>query len=181
MFTRALAALAGIGFVLTIGVPSVAGDTGGPTALCTGDPELPDVQFLCQQVSVRLAADAEIELVVARSAPSATIVGLESTGTWHLRVPPGQEATVRDALREDPAVDYVSLWYVGDLSGAGGLPDTAMTPSGLRLTAIVGFLMVAAVLAAASSRPADAHEGTQSHLLREDVRNPDAGTDDSSN
>jgi hypothetical protein len=159
MLRRALAALAGIELILTVGVSSVAGDTQGMTALCTGDPELPDVQFFCEQLSVRLLPDAEIEVVVARSAPSATIIGLESGGTWHLRVPPGDEATVRDALREDPAVQYVSLWYFGYLTGADGLPDAAMTPHGLPLTTIVGFLTLGAAILAAATFTASTSAG----------------------
>jgi len=156
MLTRAAAAVAAIGFVLTFGTQSIAADTQGPTALCTGDPELPGVQFHCQQVSVELVAGADIEDVIARTAPTATVIGLVRAHMWNLQVPPGEEPSVRDALAADPDVVYVSLWYVGYLSGADGLPDAAMTAYGIQLTTMLGFLMLwAAALVLARFRAPD--------------------------
>jgi hypothetical protein len=65
----------------TFGASFVVADTQGPTALCLGDLELPAVQFHCQRVSVELVADADINDVIARSAPIATVIGLTETAT----------------------------------------------------------------------------------------------------
>ena len=154
MFTRPAAVLAAIGFAFTLGAQSVAADTQGPTALCTGDPELPGVQFRCQQVAVQLAAGADIEEVIARSAPTAMVIGQDSTGTWNLRVPPGEEPSVRDALAEDPAVESVSLWYRGYLSGADGVPDTEMPAERSPSTTMPGVLLLMAALLVCAGRRA---------------------------
>ena len=135
---------------MTLAIAPAGADTQLPASLCSGDPELPGVNFICGAVSVRVVADADAEAVIARSAPSATLVRLDATGTWLLRVPSGEEVAVRDALRHDPAVEYVSLTYIGVPTGVDGLPDVAVTPHRLPPSTIIGFLtLMTALLVAA--------------------------------
>jgi hypothetical protein len=150
MRTRIAALLAAGSLSVTLAIAPAGADTQLPASLCSGDPELPGVNFICGAVSVRVVADADAEAVIARSAPSATFVRLDATGTWLLRVPSGEEVAVRDALRHDPAVEYVSLTYIGVPTGVDGLPDVALTPYRLPLSTIIGLVaLIAALLVAA--------------------------------
>jgi hypothetical protein len=111
--------LAMLGVMLLIGAPNVvAADTAGPSQYCSGDPELgprgATTEFICGEIWVELAGSVKIATVVARSAPSATIVRRDGPRRmWLLRVPKGTEVAVRDALQADRSVAYVSLTYIG--------------------------------------------------------------------
>jgi hypothetical protein len=62
---------------------------------------------------VQLTGDVGIDAVLARSAPSASILRHDAPHEWTLAVPVGTEVAVRDQLRADDGVALASLGYFG--------------------------------------------------------------------
>ncbi len=151
---RFVAAIAAA-FALMISTSSVTrADT---HAFCSDPAE--DRPFTCGTVSVVLADGADLDAVLARSAPNAEAGPQDaSNGSWLVYVDEGDEVATRDALRGDAEVEDASLlpapegYEVGDegvrdVSGGGDpLPDTAMIAAPSLMAPIVAMLLLLATL-----------------------------------
>lgn len=122
---------------------------------CT-DPSV-EGEFVCGEVSVQLTAEANIEDVLARSAPEATIShnvgemveeenpdqiepGDDRYRLWVLDVAHGEEVAIRDALRSDEGVEHAGLTFYGELTDGdtGSVPDTAVPLAPAPIGALAG-------------------------------------------
>jgi hypothetical protein len=144
-----LSVVAAIALLVIAAIPAVAQER------CT-DPNV-EGEFVCGEVSAQLTDEANIEDVLARSAPGATIdhnvgemvekenpdqiePGDDRYRLWVLNVAHGEEVTTRDALLADEGVEYAGLTFYGELTDGdtGSVPDTAVPPVRAPIGALAG-------------------------------------------
>lgn len=154
-----LSLVAAVALLVIAAIPAAAQER------CT-DPNV-EGEFVCGEVSVQLTAEANIEDVLARSAPGATIdhnvgemveeenpdqiePGDDRYRLWVLDVAHGEEVTTRDALLADDGVEHGGLTFYAELTDGdtGSVPDTAvpLAPAPIGSLAGTAALLFVAVL-----------------------------------